>query len=215
MGNLKISELLLFAIAALHCGTSEDFIMGNCNDTIRLPCEATDRTKMYRYIMWYKTESPIIKRKNQEYTYYSNVTSFSLGLDEALVLHNVQSSDSGEYKCYLAAEVGGRNDQSSIRLNISECLNVSTVKPITTMIPAESCPAVAELTVPWAVIGFSLISLSKVIFCIITVGVSIISVPISQSKGPQRFLGNKLHCIFHTNIKQIKLVLGHLIFRSF
>ncbi|XP_026101035.1 uncharacterized protein LOC113072103 isoform X2 [Carassius auratus] len=171
MGNLKISELLLFAIAALHCGTSEDFIMGNCNDTIRLPCEATDRTKMYRYIMWYKTESPIIKRKNQEYTYYSNVTSFSLGLDEALVLHNVQSSDSGEYKCYLAAEVGGRNDQSSIRLNISECLNVSTVKPITTMIPAESCPAVAELTVPWAVIGFSLISLSKVIFCIITVGV--------------------------------------------
>lgn len=35
------------------------------------------------------------------------------------MLHNVQSSDSGEYKCYLAAEVGGRNDHSLIGLNIS------------------------------------------------------------------------------------------------
>ncbi|XP_016331680.1 uncharacterized protein LOC107680340 [Sinocyclocheilus anshuiensis] len=174
MTNLKISELLLFAMAALHRGTSEDmdFIMGNCNDIIRLPCKATDRTKTYRYVMWYKAESlPIIKKKNLEYTYYNNLTSVSLGNKETLVLHNVQSSDSGEYKCYLAAEVGGRNDHSLIGLNISECLNMSTVYPITTTIPADSCPVVAELTVPWAVIGFSLISMTKVILCIITVGV--------------------------------------------
>ncbi|XP_016372361.1 uncharacterized protein LOC107711832 [Sinocyclocheilus rhinocerous] len=174
MTNLKVSELLLFAMAALHCGTSEDmdFIMGNCNDIIRLPCKATDRTKTYRYVMWYKAESlPIIKKKNLEYTYYNNLTSVSLGNKETLVLHNVHSSDSGEYKCYLAAEVGGRNDHSLIGLNISECLNVSTVYPITTTIPADSCPAVAELTFPWAVIGLSLISMTKVILCIITVGV--------------------------------------------
>ncbi|XP_018921482.1 uncharacterized protein LOC109048248 isoform X2 [Cyprinus carpio] len=171
---MMLHELLLFAMTALHCGTSKDmdFITGNCNDTIRLPCKATDRTSTYRYVMWYKKESfPIIKRKKEEYTYYNNITSVSLENKETLVLHNVQSSDSGEYKCYLAAEVGGRNDHSLIGLNISECLNVSTVYPINTMTPSDSCPTVAELTVPWAVIGFSFISVTKVILCIITVGV--------------------------------------------
>jgi len=50
------TALLLFAMAALHCGISEsvDFIEGNCNDVIRLPCKATDRTTTYRYVIWYK-----------------------------------------------------------------------------------------------------------------------------------------------------------------
>ncbi len=52
------AELLLFAMAALHCGITEgiNFIMGNCNDTISLPCTATIRTQNYRYVMWYKTD---------------------------------------------------------------------------------------------------------------------------------------------------------------
>ncbi|XP_073675836.1 uncharacterized protein [Garra rufa] len=173
MRNLKISALLLFAMAALHCGISEDteVIKGNCNDTVRLPCKAADRTKTYRYIMWYKTEkSPIIKRKSNSYTLY-NFTSISLGDKETLVLNGVQPSDSGKYKCYLAADVGGQNDESSVVLNISECLNLSTVYPISTTVPADSCPAVEELTVPWAVIGLSLITVTKIVLCIITVGV--------------------------------------------
>ncbi|XP_043102995.1 uncharacterized protein LOC122350516 isoform X2 [Puntigrus tetrazona] len=158
-------------MAALHCGITEglDLITDNCNDIIRLPCTATNRTKTYRYIMWYKADTvPIIKRKNNEYTYY-NVSSVSLHDDDTLVLKNAQPSDSGQYKCYLAAEVGGRNDESLVGLNISECL--STVYPITTTIPGEFCPAVEELTVPWAVIGLSLISVTKVILCIAAVGV--------------------------------------------
>ncbi|KAF4109880.1 hypothetical protein G5714_009132 [Onychostoma macrolepis] len=173
MRNMKISELLWFAMAALHCGITEDinFIMGNCNDTIRLPCTATNRTKSYRYVMWYKTDNlPIIKRKKTEFAYY-NLTNVSLELDETLVLKNVQPSDSGLYRCYLAAEVGGRNDESLIGLNISECLDVSTGYFIATMIPTDSCPAVKELTVSWAVIVLSLISVSKLILCIATVGV--------------------------------------------
>ncbi|RXN18431.1 CD83 antigen-like protein [Labeo rohita] len=172
MRKLKISELLLFAMAALHCGVSEDIevIKGNCNDDISLPCKATNRTKTYRYIMWYKTEKlPIIKRKNNNYTHY-NFTSISLRDKETLVLHKVQPSDSGKYRCYLAAEVGGQNDESFIELNISEC--VSTVYPITTIpATADPCPAVEELTVPWAVIGLSLISVAKIILCIVTVEV--------------------------------------------
>lgn len=174
MGNQNISALLLFAMAALHCGISEsmDSIKGTCNDVIRLPCKATDRTT-YRYVIWYKMESPatpIIKRKNGEYTYF-NITSVSLGEKEALELHNVQPSDSGEYRCFLGAEVGGRNDESFIRLNISECLHdVSTVYP-STMIPDDSCPAVEDTTVHWAVLCLSLFSMAKIILCIAAVGV--------------------------------------------
>ncbi|KAK2898670.1 hypothetical protein Q8A67_010088 [Cirrhinus molitorella] len=174
MTKLKIAELLLFAMAAFHCGISEDIevIMGNCNDNISLPCKATNRTNTYRYIMWYKSEKfPIIKRKNNDYTYY-NFTSISLENKETLVLHKVQPSHSGKYRCYLAADVGGQNDESFIELNISECLNVSTVYPIPTpTILADSCPDVEELTLPWAVIGLSLISVTKIVLCIITVGV--------------------------------------------
>ncbi|KAK7146135.1 hypothetical protein R3I93_013770 [Phoxinus phoxinus] len=176
MGKQNISALLLFAMAALHCGISEsmDSIKGNCNDVVRLPCKATDRTTTYRYVIWYKIERtpiPIIKRKNGVDTHFSNFTSVSLGEKVALELHNVQPSDSGEYKCYLAAEVGGRNDDSFITLNISECLQeVSTVYP-STMIPDDTCPAVEDITVLWAVLGLSLFSMAKIILCIVTVGV--------------------------------------------
>ncbi|XP_039535324.1 uncharacterized protein LOC120484289 isoform X3 [Pimephales promelas] len=174
MGNQNISALLLFAMAALHCGISEsvDFIEGNCNDVIRLPCKATDRTTTYRYVIWYKIESkpvPIIKRKNGSDSTFYNLTSVSLGEKAALKLHNVQPSDSGEYKCYLAAEVGGRNDDSFIRLNISECLDVSTVYP-STMIPDDSFPDTEDTTVHWAVLCLFLFSMAKIILCIVTVG---------------------------------------------
>ncbi|KAK9970606.1 hypothetical protein ABG768_026534 [Culter alburnus] len=173
MGNLKISALLLFAMATLHCGISEsmDYIEGNCNEVIKLPCKATDRTTTYRYAMWYKMKDiPIIKRKKREYTNYTNSTSFFLGENETLEVHNVQPSDSGEYKCYLAADVGSQNYYSFIKLNVSasECLDVSTVYPSTTN--PVYCPVVEELTVHWAVIGLSLFSMAKIILCIVAVG---------------------------------------------
>ncbi|KTF84470.1 hypothetical protein cypCar_00002157 [Cyprinus carpio] len=121
MRNMKIAELLLFAMAALHCGITEDidFIVGNCNDILRLPCTATDRTKTYRYVMWYKNNNiPVVKRKKHDITYY-NMTNVFLEDKETLLLNKVQPSDSGTYKCYLAAEVGGQNDDSFIGLNVS------------------------------------------------------------------------------------------------
>lgn len=50
------AALLLFAMTALHCGISEsmDYIEGNCNDVIKLPCKATNQTTTYRYAIWYK-----------------------------------------------------------------------------------------------------------------------------------------------------------------
>lgn len=64
--------------------------------------------------------------------------------------------------------------------SFSECLNVSTVYP-STVIPEDSCPAVDDITVNWAVLGLSLFSMAKIILCIVTVGVSIIAAPIGET----------------------------------
>lgn len=170
MTNQKISAFLLFITSALLCGMLDgmDSIEGNCNDVIRLPCEATSRTKNYRYSMWYKITKQeklaIIKKKTNNITTYNNYSA-SFGDNETLELHSVNPLDSGVYECYLAAAIGGQNVESSIRLNISECTYLTTLRPTTA-----PCP---ELQVPvsWALLGFSLISLVKIILCIVTVGV--------------------------------------------
>lgn len=152
-----------------------DSIDGSCSDVIGLPCKATDRTNKYRYIMWYKKTSEknltaIIKKKSGSITHYNNYSnSASLGEKETLELHRTNPLDSGVYKCYLAADVGGQNEESYIRLNISECVYLSTLQPST--VTAVSCPDVSEFSVSWALLGFSLISMTKIILCIITVGV--------------------------------------------
>ncbi|XP_051525243.1 uncharacterized protein LOC127424264 isoform X2 [Myxocyprinus asiaticus] len=178
MRNRRILAFLLFVTAALHCEILEgmDSIEGKCNDEIILPCKATDQTDKYRYAIWRKKnthgapDTPIIKKKNHNITHYYMLTSVSLKGKESLELHNVMPSDSGVYECYLAADVGGRNQASLIRLNISECVHVRTVYP-TTMVTNMSCPAVVEFSVPWAVLGLSLFSLAKIILCIVAVGV--------------------------------------------
>ncbi|XP_009302334.1 uncharacterized protein isoform X2 [Danio rerio] len=156
MSYTKISALLLFTMTALHWETTIGFVVidGNCNDVIRLPCKATNQTKKFRYVIWYKVleieNSPIIKKRGNEVTYFNstnNLTSVFLGEKETLELHNVQPSDSGTYRCYLAANAGGQNYDSFIGLNIS------------------------DLSTSWAAVSFILISVTKIILCIIAVGV--------------------------------------------
>ncbi|XP_056320454.1 uncharacterized protein LOC130234198 [Danio aesculapii] len=179
MRDTKISALLLFTMAALYWERTIGFtvINGNCNDVIRLPCKATNQTKKFRYVIWYKVleieNSPIIKKRGKEVTYFnstSNLTSVFLGEKETLELHNVQPSDSGTYRCYLAANVGGQNYDSFIGLNISECVQMSTVYP-STIIATDSCSAATDLSTSWTAVSFILISVTKIILCIIVVGV--------------------------------------------
>ncbi|XP_056585627.1 uncharacterized protein LOC130407021 [Triplophysa dalaica] len=171
------SAFLLFITATLFCGKLKgmDSIEGNCNDVIRLPCKAIDQTNKYRYSMWYKiitekNRTAIIKKKSGDITHYNNYNnSASLGEKETLELQRINLNLSGIYLCYLAADVGGQNVESFIRLNISECMYLSTSQPST--VTAVYCPSVLEFSVPWALLGFFLISLTKIILCIITVGV--------------------------------------------
>ncbi|XP_051965133.1 uncharacterized protein LOC127631163 [Xyrauchen texanus] len=176
MKNHRTSAFLLFVTAALHCEIvdSIDSVEGKCKDEIILPCKATNQTDNYRYAIWRKKnthgrqDTAIIKKKNGIITHYYNSTSVFLKSKEALELHNVTPSDSGLYECFLAADVGGQNQVSLIRLNISECVYVRSAR---TVYPTTSCPDVVEFSGQWAVLSLSLFSLAKIILCIVAVGV--------------------------------------------
>ncbi|TRY57617.1 hypothetical protein DNTS_021051 [Danionella cerebrum] len=170
----------------MHYGFSMDLTEGKCNSVIRLPCKATDTNSMYRYVIWYKMSDPkpttLLKRKNddKEPTYYNSYNSTSLSVEdkETLKFHSAQPSDSGKYQCYLAAEIGGQNGESNIALNISECLQ-NTVFPTTMAVShpimrtTDSYSNNSDVPFTLVMLGFFLISVTKILLSIATVGVSI------------------------------------------
>ncbi|KAK3540337.1 hypothetical protein QTP70_029577 [Hemibagrus guttatus] len=156
-------------LLVLHCWSSlsqQIHIRAKCNEDISLPCSVNEQSDTYRYMVWYKNETAIIKRKFNDVTFYNKSSPASLGVRGTLVLQNVQTSDSGYYQCYLAADVGQKDKQSYVSLTVSECVTVSpTWSP-----PGGQCSLdVVEVSVLWSLLGFSVISISKVIFCTITV----------------------------------------------
>lgn len=94
-------------------------ITANCNEDISLPCRVSNPGSNYRYIVWYRNITAVIKRKFNEVTFYNKSSPASLGVQDTLVLQNVQPSDSGYYQCFLAAEVGQKDKQSFVSLTVS------------------------------------------------------------------------------------------------
>ncbi|XP_058245546.1 uncharacterized protein LOC131352966 isoform X1 [Hemibagrus wyckioides] len=156
-------------VLVLHCWSSlsqQMHIQAKCNEDIILPCSVNKLSDTYRYIVWYRNETAIIKRKVNDVTFYNKSSPASLGVRGSLVLQNVQTSDSGYYQCFLAADVGQKDRESHVLLTVSECVTVSP----TWSSPGGQCSLdVVEVSVLWSLLGFSLISISKVIFCTITV----------------------------------------------
>ncbi|KAG9270883.1 hypothetical protein AMEX_G15889, partial [Astyanax mexicanus] len=107
-------------MVALHCGTLEgtDHFKASCNDDVILPCRVRDQTEKYRYVIWYRDNSAIIKRKNNDLTLFNNSTA-SLGVKESLVLWRVKPYDSGKYQCFLAADIGAKDAESQVTLTVS------------------------------------------------------------------------------------------------
>lgn len=90
-----------------------------CNEDVNLPCRASESGSRYRYMVWYRDSTAIIKRKANEVTFYNKSSLASLGVQDALVLQNVQPSDSGYYQCFLAADVGDKDRQSYVSLSVA------------------------------------------------------------------------------------------------
>ncbi|XP_022526720.2 protein turtle homolog B [Astyanax mexicanus] len=155
-----------FLMVALHCGTLEgmDHFKVSCNDDVILPCRVRDQTEKYRYVVWYRDNSAIIKRKNNDLTLFNNSTA-SLGVKESLVLWRVKPYDSGKYQCFLAADIGAKDAKSQVTLTVSECM-VPTPPP--TVDPLSMCPVnILEISSLLALLPFSLFCLVKVGLCFI------------------------------------------------
>ncbi|KAF4072419.1 hypothetical protein AMELA_G00262920 [Ameiurus melas] len=157
-------------VLVLHCWSgltqSMPFISANCNDDIRLPCRVSSQGSVYRYVVWYKNETAIIKRKQNDMTFYNKSSPASLGVQDTLVLQNVQPIDSGIYQCFLAADVGQKDMESFVSLKVSECV---TVSPTWTTSGGLCIHDVVELSSLWSMVGFIIFSLCKIIFCTIIV----------------------------------------------
>ncbi|XP_017324134.1 uncharacterized protein LOC108265860 isoform X3 [Ictalurus punctatus] len=92
----------------------------------------------------------------------------SVSNQDTLVLQNVQPFDSGIYQCFLAADVGQKDRESFVLLTVSECV---TVSPTWTTSGGVCIQNVVEVSILWSLVGFSLFSLCKIIFCTIIVTV--------------------------------------------
>ncbi|KAL6459061.1 hypothetical protein MHYP_G00325330 [Metynnis hypsauchen] len=155
-------------VLALHSGIvdSIDSVQASCNDDVTLPCAVRQQQNKYRYIVWYRQNIAILKRKNNEVTFYNKSSPASLGVREALVLQQVQPYDSGQYQCFLAADIGEKDAESYVSLNVSEC---PTMRPTWPTTSNQCLFEVVEIPALWAVLPFILLCLVKVAICFITI----------------------------------------------
>ncbi|KAK2841229.1 hypothetical protein Q7C36_012808 [Tachysurus vachellii] len=155
-------------VLVLHCCSvlSQQFILAECNEDIHLPCGVSEQGGTYRYMVWYRNDTAIIKRKLNDVTFYNKSSPASLGVRDTLVLQNVQTSDSGHYQCFLAADIGQKDRHSDVSLTVSECV---TVRPTWISTEDQCTLDVVEVSILWSLLGFTLISISKIIFCTIIV----------------------------------------------
>ncbi|KAF5889185.1 leucine-rich repeat-containing protein 24-like, partial [Clarias magur] len=167
--------------------TSQEVIQSDYNTIATLPCHALSYSKYYTSINWHKVhpnQEGIIRKltrekKTQLYQNYVNRTDVTLTEDGSLVLSNVNVTQAGTYRCYLAGKVGHRNNESFVMLNISERhtettppLNVTTTYLNFTWKNPSQLELVSPVDVsPLSVmIGFFSLSLSKVLLCFVCVG---------------------------------------------
>ncbi|XP_072537691.1 uncharacterized protein [Salminus brasiliensis] len=173
-------------VLALHCGTLEGMysIQASCNDDVTLPCQVRDATDKYRYIVWYRNNIAVIKRKNNDVTFYNKSSPASLGVKESLVLRQVQPNDTGQYQCFLAADIGAKDIESYVSLVVSECETMVPTE-LSTADPLLSCPVhVLEIPALWAVLPF-------ILFCLIKVGLCFIATLVCKKMSGSGGGGNR------------------------
>ncbi|XP_058860434.1 uncharacterized protein LOC131702176 [Acipenser ruthenus] len=180
--TLFLCAMVLRSISSQH----HDTVTAQCGDTVSLPCRAIERSSSYRTATWYKMNSThqtgILRKASSKVTPYILFNrKASLGEREALVLSDVRPGDSGMYQCYLSAQLGGTNQQTSIHLEVQECVTALSTSPVqwvssATLSPSGNTTArcelqVTEVSISMLVVGFAGVGLIKVVLSVcITVG---------------------------------------------
>lgn len=169
--------LLLGSLASSQSLTE---INAFCNDNIFLPCTAIQGNRNYRTIIWYKlyNKTGIIRKSDGEtkrYAEYHRAADF--GADDSLNLSSVRPEDGGTYQCDIWANIGGKNRDSLIHLNVSDC--VAPVYLTTTVTYSENATnktpqsrlLVEEISTFWSVTAFLLVYLIKIALSLIFIKV--------------------------------------------
>ncbi|XP_060788193.1 uncharacterized protein LOC132893270 [Neoarius graeffei] len=183
---------LYLAIYTALCYTSEETIMislevqSEFKTTATLKCPEIFDSNRYTSITWYK-DSPdsegIIRKSSRQgklerYKNYMNRSDVSLTEEGFLVLENVDFSQAGTYKCYLAGKIGSKNNELFVRLNVTE--RVSKTTPALDVTSSFACASTGNSSIPHMVqpidvrpfsvlVGFFSLSLSKVLLCFVSV----------------------------------------------
>ncbi|XP_066558830.1 uncharacterized protein LOC136748732 isoform X2 [Amia ocellicauda] len=137
-----IPAVALSVALALQCLLCERHhsVQADCDDTVSLPCSATQNTKTYRSITWYRwykmnNRSGILRKRKDIIMPFNFSRKAEFGPMEALILPNVRPEDSGKYQCFLSAELGSPNQESEITMTVQEC--VTQIVSTTITLPVE------------------------------------------------------------------------------
>ncbi|XP_064155246.1 uncharacterized protein LOC135234501 isoform X2 [Anguilla rostrata] len=182
----------LFVVGILRCSESLNSVNSECGENITLPCDATRRSKQYRSVTWYKvsgTRTGIIRKAQDRVQQFKAARMAEFGHDESLLVPGVRPEDSGDYECFLSANVGGENKESKLHLSVSECVTPADTTLADTT-PVDTTPAalvtltgmmscftapcmdqVVEVSLVLVVTSFSVIAFVKVILSIFSVWV--------------------------------------------
>ncbi|XP_031422685.1 uncharacterized protein LOC116220340 [Clupea harengus] len=166
--------LLLTAVCLSFCAEALEKVEARCHSNVSLPCDA--HSQNYRSLTWYKLHSrtSILKRKGGNITTYDYPRAVALGPQGELILPRVTPDDSGTFECLRKANVGGQNQESIINLSVTACIRPTEVMPTPSLLPALEGPLLEGMVVVhagWAFLGFSSLSLLKIILCFVSVKV--------------------------------------------
>ncbi|XP_053281462.1 uncharacterized protein LOC128442876 isoform X2 [Pleuronectes platessa] len=100
-------------------------IQAVCGGDVSLPCRYEDIESInFISVTWYKlnnqSRNGIILRKKRENrtTAFTSARASDFGDKYSLMLRNVTPEDSGNYDCYIAANIGGTNRNSYVYLTV-------------------------------------------------------------------------------------------------
>ncbi|XP_062248788.1 uncharacterized protein LOC133957298 isoform X4 [Platichthys flesus] len=152
-------------------------IQAVCGGDVSLPCLYEDIESMdFISLAWYKVSRPLQlnnqsrngiirwKTRGNVTSAYSLARAADFGDKYSLMLRNVTPEDSGNYDCYISANIGGTNRNSYVYLTVQDCVTPTTSSP-----PPNA--QVKELSVLWSILGFVAVGLIKVILSIISIWV--------------------------------------------
>ncbi|XP_053281463.1 uncharacterized protein LOC128442876 isoform X3 [Pleuronectes platessa] len=111
-------------------------IQAVCGGDVSLPCRYEDIESInFISVTWYKlnnqSRNGIILRKKRENrtTAFTSARASDFGDKYSLMLRNVTPEDSGNYDCYIAANIGGTNRNSYVYLTVQDCVTPTTSSP--------------------------------------------------------------------------------------